>query len=39
MDVDPGSKDLEKLRGGVQWCMMETKNFISNICPKSKNGR
>ena len=25
MDVDPGDKYIEKLRGGVQWYMMERK--------------
>ena len=29
MDVDPGYKDLEKFRGGVQWNIMEPKNFLS----------
>ena len=30
MDVDPGYKYIEKFRGGVQWYMMETKDFISS---------
>ena len=32
MDVDPGYKYIEKFRGGVQWYMMESKDFISSIC-------
>ena len=31
MDIDPGYKDIEKFRGGVQLYMMETKDFISSI--------
>ena len=30
MDVDPGYKYKEKLRSGVQWYMMESKDIISN---------
>ena len=30
MDVDPGYKYIEKLRGGVQWYMMESKDIISS---------
>ena len=28
------------MRGGIQWCMMESKNFISNVSftPKKENG-
>ena len=37
MTVDPGYKYIEKLRGGVQWCMMESKDIISSICFKLKN--
>ena len=37
MDVDPGYKYIEKFRGGVQWCMMESKDNISGICFKLKN--
>ena len=37
MDVDPGYKYIEKLRGGVQWYMMESKDIISSICFKLKN--
>ena len=37
MDVDPGYKYIEKFRGGVQWYMMETKDFISSINFKLKN--
>ena len=31
MDVDLGYKYIEKFRGGIQWYMMESKDFISNI--------
>ena len=31
MYVDPGYKYKEKFRGGVQWYMMNTKDFISSI--------
>ena len=27
-DVDPGYKNIEKFRGGVQWYMMESKDFF-----------
>ena len=27
MDVDPGYKNIEKFSGGVQWYMMESKDF------------
>ena len=37
MDVDPGYKYIEKLCGGVQWYMMESKDIISSICFKLKN--
>ena len=37
MDVDPGYKYVEKFRGGVQWYMMETKDFISSMSFKLKN--
>ena len=37
MDVDPGCKCIEKIRGGVQWYMMESKDIISSICFKLKN--
>ena len=32
MDVDPGYKNNEKLLGGVQWYMMESKDIVSSIC-------
>ena len=38
MDIDPGYKYIEKFRGGVQWCVMESEVFISNISFKLKNG-
>ena len=34
MDVDPGYKEIEKFRGGVQLHMMETTDIISSICFK-----
>ena len=34
LDVDPGYKCIDKIRGGVQWYMMESKDFISSICFK-----
>ena len=37
MDVDPGYKYIEKIRGGIQWYMMDTKDFISSISFKLKN--
>ena len=37
MDVDPGYKYIEKFRGGVQWYMMENKDFVSSIGFKLKN--
>ena len=37
MDVDPGYKYIEIIRGGVQWYMMESKDIISSICFKLKN--
>ena len=37
MDVDPGYKYIEKLHGGVQWYMLESKDIISSICFKLKN--
>ena len=37
MDVDPGNKYIEKFRGGVQWYMMNTKDFVSSINFKLKN--
>ena len=37
LDVDLGYKNIEKFRGGVQWYMMETKDFISSINLKLKN--
>ena len=36
MDVDPGYIYIENIRGGVQWYMLETKGFISNISCKLK---
>ena len=28
MTVDPGNKYIEKIRGGIQWYMFETKTFF-----------
>ena len=35
-DVDPGYKYIEEFRGGVQWYMMGSKDFISRISCKLK---
>ena len=37
MDVDPGYKYTEKFRGGIQWYMRDTKDFISSINFKTKS--
>ena len=37
MDVDTGYEYIEKFRGGVQWYMVQTKDFISSINLKLKN--
>ena len=37
MDVDPGYKYIEKFQDGVQWYMMNTKDFISSINFRFKN--
>ena len=37
MDVDPGYRYFHKFHGGVQWYMLETKDFISSIIFKLKN--
>ena len=37
MDNNPGYKYLEKLRGNIQWYMMQSKDFISRTIFKSKN--
>ena len=37
MDVDPGYRFIHKFHGGVQWYMLETKDFISSINFKLKN--
>ena len=37
MDVDPGYKYIEKFRGGIQWYMMQSKDFVaSSFKPKMK---
>ena len=35
-DFDPGYKYKEKFRGGIQWYMMESKDFISSIISNLK---
>ena len=37
MDVNPGYKYIHKFRGGIQWYVLESKDFISSICFKLKN--
>ena len=37
MDVDPRYNYIKKVRGGVHWYMMESKDFISSISFKLKN--
>ena len=36
LDVDPGYKYIERFRGGVQWYMEDSKDFISSIRFKLK---
>ena len=36
MDVNRVYKYIEKIRGGVHWYMMESKDIISSICLKLK---
>ena len=38
MDVDPGYKYIEKFRGGITWYMLQSKDIISSISFKLKNG-
>ena len=37
MDVDTGYKYIEKFRGGLQRCMVNTRDFISSNNFKLKN--
>ena len=37
MNLDPGYKHIEEFRGGIQWYMMDTKDFISSISFELKN--
>ena len=37
MDVSPGYKYTQKFKGGIQWYMMDTKDFLSSIRFKLKN--
>ena len=37
MDLDPGYYYTEKIRGGFQWYMMESEDFISIMSFKIKN--
>ena len=41
MDVDPGYEFIERFKGGFQWYMMDTKNFISsnNFTTKIENDK
>ena len=36
MDVDPAYKYIEKFRGGVQWYMIQSRDFVSSISFKFK---
>ena len=36
-DVDPCFEYIEKLRGGFQWCLMESEDFVWNISFDLKN--
>ena len=36
MDFDPGYKYIGSFRGGVQWYMMESKDFVSSFNFKLK---
>ena len=35
-DVHPGYKDIKRIRGGVQWYMIESRDFISIISFKAE---
>ena len=37
MGIEPGYKYIEKIRGGIQWYMMEPKKVIWSIPFKLKN--
>ena len=37
MQVSPGHKFINRFEGGVQWCMIDTKDVISSICFELKN--
>ena len=37
MNVDPGYKYIENIRGGVHWCMMKSEDSISNIIFELEN--
>ena len=36
MTVDPGYKYVENFAGGIGWCMMESKDFVSSTGKKNK---
>ena len=36
-DIDPGYKYIEKIRGGVQWYIIESKDVVSSISFKLKD--
>ena len=37
MDVNPGYKYIKKVRGSIQWYMMQSKAILSSICFEFKN--
>ena len=37
IDVDSGYKFIEKIRGSIQWYMMQSKDIISSTCFNLKN--
>ena len=37
MDVDPGYNCIKKIRGNIQWYMMQSRDVISSICFNLKN--
>ena len=37
MDVDPGYDNFENIRGGIQWYMMQIKDFVSGKTFTLKN--
>ena len=37
MDIDPGFRYIEEFRGGIQWYLMESIDFVSIFGFKLKN--